>query len=843
MNMLRRPSILVVTLLALVAPASAQLAGTVFARPAIEAGHWDSNWVEIALGDIDLDGVPDAAVGTGKSTSVAIALGQGHGGFAAPAWVPGGGQSVLDIALADVDADGQLDVVSGANGVRLIRGLGGTSFAAPQTLVGVSSALAVDVADLDLDGRLDVLAGQAFLSQVTVLVQQLDGSFASSALPVPGSAIVMDVLACDLDADGHPDVATCGGRSGSIADWLHTFEGQGDGQFVAKQQLPAVDVPFAVVAADFDEDGQLDLATANDDLQVASFYAGTGAGLLAAPLSFTGEGSMNATCAVAGDFDEDGHADLALAEFYNGGVRFLKGAGDGSFTQGDLHVTGQWTHDVALADLDADGHLDVLAANNQTVTATTLLGRGDGTFRTDPVFPMPTAAHELAVADLDVDGQLDVVVTSNNSQGVISVLGDGQGHLTVLSTASVTEPMGRVIVADMNSDGLPDAIAGGWQTKAVTCLGQGGGVLQTSSTLSISGGKTNGLAVGDYDSDGLLDLATTSSQHLRIWHGLGNGTYTDTGNTPLAGPSGLQAADFDHDGLLDLAVAETSTSSVIVLKGNGQSVFGAVAWVSVAAGPHALVASDLDGDGELDLAVSHDNASNFSVSVLAGDGQGGITLMTNQPVGERPQGLVVADLNDDQRPDIASANWQHGTVNVLLGLGGLRFDTGGMYSAGFNSTRGIAAGDFDSDGLPELLTAGGAGVTLLDPQLPVTSAWSFAGFALPGVAGLPKLLGQGTLVAGSAGSLTLTQAAPSALAALFVSTAAAPAAFKGGTLVPSTGFLLSPFVTSSTGKLPVVWSAWPAGLLGAELHAQYAIVDAAAIHGLALSNAVSALVP
>jgi FG-GAP-like repeat len=839
--MLRSSCSLVGALLLLGAPTSAQLAGALFSRPAIEAGNWDGNWVEVAVGDIDLDGVPDAALGTGKSTSVGIALGQGQGGFAPPSWVAGGGQGIVDIALADVDGDGQLDVVTGTNGVQVLHGLGGAAFAAPQTVVSGSSAGAVAVADLDLDGRLDIVAGQQFLAQVTLALQQPGGSFAIGALPVPTNAVVIDVLPCDLDADGDPDLAACGGASGPVPDWLRTFENQ-SGQLALKQALVAVDVPFAVVAADFDGDGQLDLATANDDIQIASFFKGLGAGQLAAPLSFTAASApANATCAAAGDFNEDGRPDLALADFQENGVRVLAGTGTGAFTDGGLYVTGVWTHDIAAADLDGDGHLDVLASNNKSVTATTLLGRGDGTFGSDPILAMPSSANELAITDLDLDGQLDTVVTSDHL--LISVLGDGHGQLAVQSSAPTIEPMGRVIVADMNSDGLPDAIAGGWQGHTQTFLGQGGGTLALSWNLSIAGGQTNGLAAGDYDGDGLLDLATTSAQHLHIWHGLGNGTYTDTGNVPLPSPYGLQSADFDHDGRLDLAVTEWSTGSVVLLRNSGGSLFGAVAWVPVGSGPTCLVASDLNGDGELDLVTSNTNAPDFSVTVLAGDGAGGLSVVTKQAVGEKPQGLVVADLNGDQRPDIASANWQHGTLSVLLGLGGLRFNTGGMYTAGFYSTKGLAAGDLDSDGQPELLTAGGAGLTRLVPQPVAASAWSFEGFALAGVAGLPQLLGTGTLEAGSAGGLTLSLAAPSKPAMLFIGLAAAPTPFKGGTLVPGLLAHHLLLITSPTGKVPITWSAWPAGVSGQELHAQYAIVDPAAIHGVALSNAVSAVVP
>jgi len=127
---------------------------------------------------------------------------------------------------------------------------------------------------------------------------------------------------------------------------------------------------------------------------------------------------------------------------------------------------------------------------------------------------------------------------------------------------------------------------------------------------------------------------------------------------------------------------------------------------------------------------------------------------------------------------------------------------------------------------------------------PVTpSPWTDLGFALSGVAGEPLLVGTGGLTPGSAGTLGLSQAAPSTLALLFVSLAGTPTPFKCGTLVPVPVALQVPLITNGGGGIPLGWASWPATLSDLELHFQYAIKDPAAICGVSLSNALRADVP
>jgi hypothetical protein len=138
--------------------------------------------------------------------------------------------------------------------------------------------------------------------------------------------------------------------------------------------------------------------------------------------------------------------------------------------------------------------------------------------------------------------------------------------------------------------------------------------------------------------------------------------------------------------------------------------------------------------------------------------------------------------------------------------------------------------------------AGAAPVTDMG-AIEFPSAWLDLGQGLAGAGGVPRLLATGTLEAGSPGTLSLTLAAPGAPAALFVALSGAGAAFKCGTLVPVPANLQVVLVTNGAGSIPLGWAGWPAGLEGFGVHFQYAVQDAAAACGVALSNALRGDVP
>jgi hypothetical protein len=154
--------------------------------------------------------------------------------------------------------------------------------------------------------------------------------------------------------------------------------------------------------------------------------------------------------------------------------------------------------------------------------------------------------------------------------------------------------------------------------------------------------------------------------------------------------------------------------------------------------------------------------------------------------------------------------------------------------------------DFDADGLQDIVTANtldNSFSVLLNQRGSAGWCWAAAGYPLAGVHGNPLLVGTGQLAFGKPGSLTLGNAAPGALALLVVAPTGAPTPCKGGKLVPAPVAFAFSLSTDAAGSIVLPWTSWPAALSGSTLYFQYAIVDPAAVLGVALSGAVKASTP
>ena len=173
---------------------------------------------------------------------------------------------------------------------------------------------------------------------------------------------------------------------------------------------------------------------------------------------------------------------------------------------------------------------------------------------------------------------------------------------------------------------------------------------------------------------------------------------TATGATP----EGVAIGDFNGDGILDMAVANSGDSTISVYLGNGTGGFAAATGspITVGTNPYAIAVGDFNGDGKLDLAVANSNSSN--VTVLLGNGTGGFTAATGSPfaVGSAPKSIAVGDFNNDGVLDLAVTNCNELSVSLLIGngTGGFTTASGSPFFAVQNNPQSVAVGDFNGDG-------------------------------------------------------------------------------------------------------------------------------------------------
>ena len=314
-------------------------------------------------------------------------------------------------------------------------------------------------------------------------------------------------------------------------------EGDGEGAFVCRDVFAATDTRDAV-AGDFDEDGHLDVVLANDDQN--QLCTGDGAG------SFTrasiDPGALT-TGVASGDFDEDGHLDVVFSNYsYGSEDTVCLGNGAGGFTCSDVSTAIDASTGVAAGDVDGDGHLDVVFAN-QNERHRVCLGDGAGTFTCSDVSTDTYATFGVALADFNEDG-LDDALFANRNQRNRMCLATGGGAFLCGDVDTFARDSFAVVAGDVNGDNHVDAVFGNYGQYDQVCLGDGTGALSCADLSTAYSRQSFAATLADLDGDGDLDAAFANAGERNLYcenDGTGAftcgdvGTATDFTNAVVAG--------------------------------------------------------------------------------------------------------------------------------------------------------------------------------------------------------------------------------------------------------------------------------------------------------------------
>lgn len=326
------------------------------------------------------------------------------------------------------------------------------------------------------------------------------------------------------------------------------------------------------------------------------------------------------------DLNGDARPDLVVTNESGSASIFLNdGGGKFHAPPGSPFAAGQMLNDVAIADFNGDGKPDLAFANHEAHSLTILLGDGRGGFAPGTSVPVQSVPHPhgIAAADLDRDGHVDLMIDNWGHNQLELLRGDGHGHFAKWQMVPVgQQPYQRPRIADVNRDGWPDLIASNLEGKSLSVvLGGPHGFAPAPGSPFAAGDAPFGLAAGDFDGDGHVDVAVVNSPSsavqsgkdgLTILLGDGSGRFAMTAGSPLetgSMPNRLATGDLDGDGRDEIVVSRPDAGSILVFyPGPGAKSFRRQE-IAVGKGAKGVAIADLDGDGRKDIAVTLEGES------------------------------------------------------------------------------------------------------------------------------------------------------------------------------------------------------------------------------------------
>ena len=632
--------------------------------------------------------------------------------------------------VIDVDGDGQLDVVVeslNSSVVRLLRGQGNGEFAAAIEFAIEDRAQWLLADDFNADGLPDLVYSGVFGLLGLLLNDGLGGFDDWQALD-PIGFVGGPMASGDLNADGRPDLVVTSAGGGNVAVLLNSADGiPANPQFIA---IAAASLD-GVAVGDVDGDGLSDMVfsgtgTTTDTLRPEDQGLWTirnlGAGAFAEPVF---DEMFEARDIQLADLDGDGWLDVTGTVVDDSSVAIKLNDGAGGWQRRRDWNTTRFPTDLAIGDFDGDGRPDLVtpASAQQPQSDFALLRNlGNGEFAAREDYRLPGTSDSFSLADLSGDGVADLLtgLIRSGPNFLSRARGDGaRGFvpaelLAPLGFFGAYRPVDETL-ADFNADGHLDVVLAmdGPPNAALVALNDGSGQFDVASdVLLMTTGRPHGVAVGDFNNDGLIDVAVPNSSigniDLSIFFNLGNNNWGGEQRYATQGvPIYPVVGDLDGDGWLDVVVGN-QTSDIVSIFRNNQGQF---TLETMAPGGRAwhLQLIDFNDDNALDLlfgleGVPDNGSSSAAIMLNDGDGNLGTAMIQSSP---NTLAVRAGDLDGDGLLDLVGIGG-NGFFTSYRGLGNASFEPPVTRRGASNDGGGdIHIIDLDADSKPEVLSKSG----------------------------------------------------------------------------------------------------------------------------------------
>lgn len=591
-------------------------------------------------------------------------LNNGSGSFSSPAVWQVGTQPV-SLTAADVDGDNDLDMAvanMNSNSITLLimNGTGGLTTTRTISL-DLNSPRAVAFHDINGDGDLDMFVANhngnnvLMFENTASILPTAPFAFFPSSFSTGASTFPHKLVFADADADGNSDLIAAGSD-------LFIFPGNGSGGFDAMETVALDFSPYSMAVADLSGTGSADFALidlGNDEVNVL---------LNAVPpnvVSVTPSNTLlnvSATSDIVVVFDRDMNgASLTAATVRVEGSRSGVASGTYGYNAG--------TQTLTISGLDfMPGEVVTVSVSNNALSTTgaklnpyvssyTVAASGNGFFEFASALNTGSAYNGLLHGvDMDGDGDDDLIGFAGN---VLNVYENDNGVFSEFSTFALgSEYPEGVHVGDFNNDGKPDLLVWSWNTSGSLLENDGLGNFTRNTTFNFGSSGQKAVTVADFDGDGNLDIAYNIGNAIfNVNYGAGDFTFPDWSFTNLdfngdyMYPRKLVAGDFNHDGLIDVAGFNDQRDKVFVMLNAGNRTYSPSEVYTVPANTQDIAVANLTGSAYPDLVVASFESNSFTI--LKSDGDGTFSnIVTYESLPYTLNRVAAFDFSGNGKPDL-----------------------------------------------------------------------------------------------------------------------------------------------------------------------------------------------
>jgi hypothetical protein len=735
-----------------------------------DVGTSDVDILDAALGDLDNDGDLDMVAVKASTDSYELVAWENDGTPFSGSWTMHGlgamATDVYAVALGDLDEDGDLDIVVG-------RGQGdpgtheiiacrndGTPWENIwyQRGIGVTNKNVYDVAigDLDNDGDLDIISGNDYKEFGSeILVWENDGTPWNNVWASNDAGDTADqvnsLAVADLEKDGDLDIVSGTNHEGAFMEvmaWRNDGTPFSDPWLSKEIGMSACSVN-TISVGDLDGDGDVDIISGHERREPDLYYEIVAWRNNGNPFSTTwGEKGIKSipdsvNTIELGDLDGDGDLDAAVGINSSGDYEVLAlqnptEAFTDTWNLTEIGTSTDHVHGVALGDLDHDGDLDLVSGSGDGEDYEAIAWKNTQVHRNMPFNPsgFDVGTHQtvkaITLADLDQDGLLDIISgsTSGLTNELMAWQNNGDPFSSLWTATNIGNSSGdtqAIVTGDLDLDGDLDIVSGHLSQPYEILIWENNGTpFTTAWTEHDLGNSSEGiyaLAIGDLNNDGYPDIVSGDAIGiLTVWlndHTPHDGVWTGNGAKALSALiNSVAVGDLDHDGYLDI-VAGTGTEAtyeVSVLQNDKGPFTGT--WLSQGVGEtsgyvQSVNFGDLDHDGFLDIVASCSNPVNYEIVAWRNDGTPFDSTWPQNNVGtsESAYASTLGDLDLDGDLDIVSGHFKNAAYEVVT------WENDGTPFAGTwisnsvgvlsESVYAIALGDLDVDGDLDIATGSG----------------------------------------------------------------------------------------------------------------------------------------